>query len=106
MSTIKVRINTQYYENYNFYDGGEPHWKAKGGYSFILRVDSDLFLYDEDVCVDAIRQMLKEYNTDLELFEYRSHELIFHDEVELNKDRFEVLFNKMAQNKYSLTENK
>lgn len=105
MSKVKVRITAQNFENYNFFNGGTPNWKPKGGRTFILESDSDLFFYDEDVCIDAIGKMLEEQSTSIERFEYVSHEVIFHDEIELSSDRFEALFNKMAQDKYTLTHN-
>lgn len=45
MATLK--INVQYSENYNYYEGGEPCWKVKGGTSFIIEdFDADTIFYD------------------------------------------------------------
>ena len=33
---MKLVINTQYLENYNTTGEGEPHWKPKGGYTYVV----------------------------------------------------------------------
>ena len=105
MSQVKVRITAQYYENYNPDTTATPTWKPKFGHTFVLESDADLFFCDEDVCISAISKMLEEESNSYERFEYVSHEVIFHEETELSRDRFEALFNKMAQDKYTLTQN-
>jgi hypothetical protein len=42
-----VQISAQYYENYNFENGGTPTWKPKGEQVFTLRADTDLFFYPQ-----------------------------------------------------------
>ena len=95
MKTL-VQITAQYFENYNFFDGGTPHWKPKGGQVFNMYVDSDLFFYTEDMCVEAIKVMLEEQCDKLNKFEYISHELIFSEPIVLDNDKFESIFDKIC----------
>lgn len=98
MKTL-VHIHTQYYENYNFYDGGTPHWKPKGGHTFTMRVDDDLFLYEEDVCISAIKSLLQEESNNACRYEYVEHELIFSEPTELKG--FEERVDTMLEIKYA-----
>ena len=50
--TAKVKVQAQYFENYNVdadgfnnYGDKKPHWKPKGGQEFIFPVDSDWLMY-------------------------------------------------------------
>ena len=95
MKTL-VQITAQYFENYNFFNGGTPRWKPKGGQVFSMHVDSDLFLYGEDTCVEAIKVMLEEQCDKLNKFEYISHEIIFSEPIVLDNDKFESIFDKIC----------
>ena len=95
MKTL-VQITAQYFENYNFFNGGTPNWKPKGGQVFNMYVDSDLFLYGEDTCIEAIKVMLEEQCDKLNKFEYISHELIFSEPIVLDNDKFESIFDKIC----------
>ena len=69
-------VHCQYYENYNM-DGGVPHWKAKGGHTFKVPVNSDTVFYaDEEILKDAIQNLVESQNTIAEKFEYIEHELV------------------------------
>jgi len=57
MSKQLIRIFTQYEENYGFSEGNVA-WKNKGGHEFTLKADADLFMYDQDNCISAIKQLL------------------------------------------------
>ena len=94
MKTL-VQITAQYYENYGFYNGTES-WKPKGSQVFNLRADSDLFLYGEEMCVEAIKVMLEEHCDRLNRFEYISHELLFAEHMELDGDKFESIFDMVS----------
>jgi hypothetical protein len=94
MKTL-VQITAQYYENYGFYNGTES-WKPKGSQVFNLRADSDLFLYGEEMCVEAIKVMLEEHCDRLNRFEYISHELVFAEPMELDGDKFESIFDMVS----------
>lgn len=95
--TTLVQITAQYFENYNCFNvGATPNWKPKGGQVFNMYVDSDLFLYGKDICIEAIKVMLEEQCDRLNKFEYISHELIFAEPIVLNSDKFEGIFNMIA----------
>ena len=91
-----VQISAQYYENYNFENGGTPHWKPKGEQVFTLRADTDLFFYGEEMCIEAIKVMLARYNDSLNKFEYISHEIIFQEPMVLDEYLFENTFNQIS----------
>jgi len=99
MKKTLCQITAQRHENYGYHDGTE-HWKPKGGHVFHLKVDSDLFLYGENICIEAIKDMLKEESNTLERFEYVSHELIFHEPTELNEQVFEYKFHQLIEEKH------
>ena len=81
MKTL-VNIYTQVLEN----------GKAKGGQIFQLRVLSDLFLYGEEQCVDAIKVMLAEQSNEYVRYTYTDHELVFHEPIALDDNLFEEYF--------------
>lgn len=86
----QVRIQTQYFENKAWYDGGTA-WSPKGGHEFTLMADTDLFMYAETECIEAIRMMLAERSNKCVKFTYLSHELIFDKPEELANTTFEKL---------------
>ena len=102
MDTI-CQIETQYYENYG--DAQSQHWKKKGSHKFTLIVDSDDFLYEEDICVSSLKEMVENQSNSHEKFEYISHELIFSTPTMLNAKDFKIILCKKAYEKY-LAENK
>ena len=69
-------VHCQYFENYNL-DGRVPHWKAKGGHTFKVPVNSDSAFYaDEEILAQAIQNLVESQNTIAERFEYIEHELV------------------------------
>lgn len=104
MQKTLVQITAQILENYAFgnedYDG-VPKWKAKGGQTFSIQVDSDFF-YDTDICIKAISKLLEEQSNDYCKYVYVDHELVFFEPIKLDSERFENLFNVFAQEKYRL----
>lgn len=83
---IKVKISTQYYENKAHYEGGES-WRPKGEFTFFTYIDSmDAIMYDKEFIIDVLSRLVEKENTQLERFEYRSHELIFL-EAEIHHDK-------------------
>jgi len=72
MSVNTILVQTQYYENYGFYEGREA-WKPKGGHTFSIEMDADLLMYSNPAEVFA--KMLESHNSDLEKFEYRDYEV-------------------------------
>lgn len=86
---IICRILTQYKENYGTETA--PHWKNKGGVEFTLNVDGDIFLYEENHCIEAIKSLLAKQSHSMEQFEYVSHELVFNKPIALNDTDFETL---------------
>lgn len=95
MATLK--INVQYSENYNYYEGGEPHWKATGGTSFIIEdFDADTIFYDRERAVEVMKMLVAAESTPLEKFEYISHELTFAQPIVVQNDRFEELYAQIA----------
>lgn len=93
---VQVNITAQYFENYS--DTNTPHWKPKGGADFSVMADDDAFLYCEEQCVEVIKALLAERSNDGQRYEYRSHELQFHDTIVLSSLEFESrLENLLAQ---------
>jgi hypothetical protein len=71
-----LRIITQSEENYG--DSHHPHWKKKGMVEFTLMVDEDKFMYNEDVWVNTIQEILeREESNNCIRFTYLTHELVF-----------------------------
>ena len=91
-----VIVTAQYHENKAFWEGGEA-WKPKGGQEFILKSESDHFMYAEEECVEVIKEMLKERSNNLCRFTYITHELKFHDPILFND--FEERFHTYMQGK-------
>lgn len=74
MSINKVLVHTQYEENYGFHEGG-VHWKPKGGHTFQIEMDADLFMFSNPT--EVFGKMLESHNSDLERFTYIGHEIQF-----------------------------
>ena len=72
MSLNKVLVQTQYYENYGFHEGGE-HWKPKGGHTFQIEMDADLLMYSNPV--EVFSKMVEAHNSDLERFKFIDYEV-------------------------------
>ena len=76
---VNLLVNCQYYENYNIDSNGwgeVPHWKPKGGYSFLMPINSDYLMYaDESEIVSAIKKLVEKRNTISCQFEYREYEI-------------------------------
>jgi len=76
---VNLLVNCQYYENYNIDSNGwgeVPHWKPKGGYSFLMPINSDYLMYaDESEIVSAITKLVEKRNTISCKFEYREYEI-------------------------------
>ncbi|HEV8512198.1 MAG TPA: hypothetical protein VGQ59_02945 [Cyclobacteriaceae bacterium] len=98
MKTL-VRILCQYFENYSTSGDGQPYWKPKGGVEFTLRADSDIFTYDEDFAIRAIKSLLETKSNPKARYEYFSHELVFHEPIELNADEFMSSYSKISSEK-------
>ena len=81
-----ITILTQYYENYGFHEGTE-HWKPKGGFDFVVEVDSDILLYTNNL-KGILTQMVGEQSNDLERFEYLEHSVSFSAPGQLDTKRF------------------
>jgi hypothetical protein len=98
MDTL-ISISAQYYENYNTSGEGAPYWKPKGGQLFTLRADSDFFFYDEETCVEAIKELLERTSNAHCRYEYIEHELIFSEPIELQG--FQAVLDKHLEQKYA-----
>lgn len=81
MNNTLCHVSAQHYENYG--DAKSPHWKPKGEQIFKIYVDADHFLYGEEFCIKAIKKCLEKESNDFDKYEYRSHELIFNEPIEL-----------------------
>ena len=70
-----LRITTQYYENYS--DSQTPHWKPKGGQTFIIKdIEGDMVTYCDnlkEVCSNLVSAKSNEHYK----YEYREHEVDF-----------------------------
>ena len=60
--------------------GEVPHWKPKGGFEFVMPIESDTMFYaDTDVVVQAIKNLVEKQNTIGDRFEYVDHEVLFQE---------------------------
>lgn len=76
MSINKILVHTQYEENYGFHEGNF-HWKPKGGHTFQIEMDADLFFYTDPA--EVFGKMLESHNTDIERFTYVDHEIVWQE---------------------------
>lgn len=90
MDTL-VRIFAKYSENYGLADGGTPYFKDKGTVEYELRASDDLFMYESDICIEAIKALLTEQSNSYVKYEYLSHELVFHEPVKLDSAKFKAM---------------
>tara|TARA_R100000458_G_scaffold57418_1_gene63610 strand:+ start:1701 stop:2006 length:306 start_codon:yes stop_codon:yes gene_type:complete len=82
--TFFVRIKAQIRENYAFLPNGNmdtenPRWKLKGCEYFVVKVDLDDFMYDEDRYIEKFQEILDDnsYSGCNEL-DYLDHETLGH----------------------------
>ena len=95
-----LKIHTQYYENYNVgpegfntYGDKQPHWKPKGGHTFIIKdFDSDFLFYDEEATVEVLKKLVAKQNSVAEKFEYIEHELVFGEPTPIKNSDFMALY--------------
>ena len=99
---VNLLVNCQYYENYNVGPEGfgeVPHWKPKGGSSFLMPIDSDDVFYSEpEVLVKAINNLLEKNNSIACKFEYIDHEVQWQEPtmIEGLTDELNTLLDEMA----------
>ena len=95
-----LKIHTQYYENYNVgpqgfntYGDKQPHWKPKGGHTFIIEdFDSEFLFYDEEATVEVLKKLVAKQNSVAEKFEYIEHELVFGEPTPIKNSDFMALY--------------
>ena len=88
MKTL-LRVIAQYID-----ENGKP----KGGREFMLTVNSDLFLYEKGECVEVVKEMLADFSKEWAgEYTYLSHELVFHEPILLNSNKFEILMKEKFQ---------
>jgi len=86
METLCI-VTAQYYNE----DG-----KAKGGQTFSMRVDSDLFMYaPKELIADALQELIQENYPYEGRVEYRSHELIFVEPIEIKDANLEARMDRL-----------
>ena len=74
---INVLVTSQYYENYNTSGEGAPYWKPKGGFNFMMPLDSNDLFYGEESLVRAISILLEKESTEYARFEYLNHDILW-----------------------------
>jgi hypothetical protein len=95
----QLKINAQYFENYNYHEGGEPCWKSKGGISFIIEdFDADTLFYDRERVIEVMKELVARENTSLEKFEYISHELTFAEPIVIPNYVFQKFYTRICEN--------
>lgn len=95
-----LKIHTQYYENYNVgpegfntYGDKQPHWKPKGGHTFVIEdFETDYLLYDEVATVEVLKKLVASKSSIAEKFEYIEHELDFGQATHLSNSEFKSLY--------------
>ena len=83
-----IIISAQSFENYGSTEA--PHWKPKGEQTFSLQADADDFFYGENACVKAIERLLARQSNAMFRYEYRSHDIVFHEPIVLDSADFEA----------------
>jgi len=85
-----IRITAQYYENYAIGPNGlegAPYWKPKGGHEFIIKADSDVVIYADDL-KEILIEMVAAQSNDYEKFEYIDHDVQFSEPTILSTEDF------------------
>ena len=85
-----IRITAQYYENYAIGPNGPegtPYWKPKGGHEFIVKADSDIVMYADDL-KEILIEMVAAQSNDYEKFEYIDHDVQFSEPTLLSTEDF------------------
>ena len=77
-----LRISTQYYENYS--DSQTPHWKPKGGQTFIIKdIEGDMIMYCDNL-TEVCKNLISAKTNDHVKYEYRDHEVDFIGDEEIS----------------------
>jgi len=85
-----IRITAQYYENYAIGPNGlegAPYWKPKGGHEFIIKADSNMVMYADDL-KEILIEMVAAQSNDYEKFEYIDHDVQFSEPTLLSTEDF------------------
>ena len=85
-----IRITAQYYENYAIGPNGlegTPYWKPKGGHEFIIKADSDMVMYADNL-KEILTEMVAAQSNDYEKFEYIDHDVQFSEPTVLSTEDF------------------
>ena len=77
-----LRITTQYYENYS--DSQTPHWKPKGGQTFIIKdILGDMIMYCDNL-TEVCTNLISAKSNDHFKYEYITHEVDFIGDEEIS----------------------
>lgn len=78
----ELRIQAQYFENYNHSGEGEPVFKPKGGQIFTCEIDPELLLHvGNEGLIEACEEVLKGHSNGAIRFTYLSHEVLFSEPI-------------------------
>ena len=78
-----LRIFTQYYENYS--DSQTPHWKPKGGQTFIIKdIEGDMIMYCDNLTEVCSNLNICKKLMNMSKYEYREHEVDFIGDEEIS----------------------
>ena len=87
MDTL-IRIVAQYFENYSDDLNSAPYWKQKGTVEFNLTADLDDIMYEKDMAVKAIKDLLLEQSNPHFKYEYVDMVPVFHLPITLDSEKF------------------
>jgi hypothetical protein len=77
-----LRITTQYYENYS--DTQTPHWKPKGGQTFIIKdIEGDMIMYCDNL-TEVCKNLVSAKSNEHAKYDYRDHEVDFIGDEEIS----------------------
>jgi hypothetical protein len=77
-----LRITTQYYENYS--DTQTPHWKPKGGQTFIIKdIEGDMIMYCDNL-TEVCKNLVSAKSNEHVKYDYRDHEVDFIGDEEIS----------------------
>jgi hypothetical protein len=83
-----LRITTQYYENYS--DTQTPHWKPKGGQTFIIKdIEGDMIMYCDNL-TEVCKNLVSAKSNEHAKYDYRDHEVDFigDEEISVIREQF------------------
>jgi hypothetical protein len=79
---VELRIQAQYFENYNLTGEGEPNFRPKGAQVFTCQINPEMLIHvGHEGLISACEDVLKRHSNGAVRFAYLSHEVNFSDPI-------------------------